>query len=278
MSQTYPTNEASSTYSRNTNAYKQNTGTPIDMSPPFLQTLPREIRDLIYADIFAGPDGTITLIPWSPEVAQSLSILRSCKQIHRECKDIIWKHKGMSLREFPGLASKLEDTLLGRKSRLHLNIQLEVLDWDELEWVERSLAAAARSGSLEKLHGITIKANKERPQTIEEYEDFKDLRENGETIDGRLFKQHPGFSVKQRYCTWMINTSWPPMSTWAKRKWLAEMLIDTANSGELLLKIHNKLGGQLYVDKMLCLLNGKQLVKDLKLDPRDGEITIIPRR
>ncbi|QSZ36890.1 hypothetical protein DSL72_006773 [Monilinia vaccinii-corymbosi] len=249
------------------------------MSPPFLRTLPREIRDIIYTYILAGPDGIITLLPWSIDVVRSLSMLQTCKQIHRECKDIIWEHKGMSLREFPRLGSKLENlySLLGDKVRWHIFFQVEVLDWDELEWIERSLAAAAWSP--EKLHGITIKASKERPQTIEEFDDILDLRENGEIVDGRLFQEYPSRSYTNKgFRTWNISTSWPRLSPWAKKKWLAEMLIDTTDTRKLLYKMNNTFGGQLYVDGGLCLKEGKQVVKDLKLDPRDGEITIIPRR
>ncbi|ATZ53119.1 hypothetical protein BCIN_09g00100 [Botrytis cinerea B05.10] len=250
----------------------------IEMSLPFLQTFPREIRDLIYTFVLADPNGIITLSPWSIEVAQSFSILRTCKQIHRECKEIIWEHKGLKLRELPVLKSKLEKriAILGEAARWHILIQLEVLDWDELEWVERSLAAVA--GSLHKLHGITIKASKERPQTVEEYEDILDLRENGEIVDGRLYQEYPGnASTDKGYRTWMINTSWPRLSPWAKRKWLAEMLIDSTDTGKLLHRIHDKFGGQLYIDGVLCLKDGKQILKGLKLDSRDGELKIIPR-
>lgn len=271
------------------------------MSPPFLRTLPREIRDLIYTYILAGPDGTITLLPWSIEVAQSLSILRTCKQLHRECKDIIWEHKRLSIREFPQLGSKLKNIhpiLCGTK-RWHIIVQLEVLDWDELEWVERSLSAAPTS--LREPHAITIRASKERPQTTQEFQDFLDLRSNGEIVDGRLVLEYPRASSndflnpksrkwivderlllpdlpssRRSYQTWMINTSWPRMSPWAKRKWLAEMLIDTTDTRKLLYRIHNTFGGRLYVDGVLCLKEGKQIVKNMKLDSRDGELTIIP--
>ncbi|CAD6444808.1 4be93348-e508-4881-88cd-6a9821626906 [Sclerotinia trifoliorum] len=249
------------------------------MSPPFLQTLPREIRDSIYTYILGSPDGVITFLPWSIEVARSLSILRTCKQIHRECKDVIWKHKGLRLRESTQLEYKLENiySMLGETARWHILIQLEVLDWDELEWVGRSLASIA--GSLQNLHGITIKANKERPQTVEEFEDILDLRENGEIVDGRLYQEYPGIpSADKEPRTWMINTSWPRLSPWAKRKWLAEMLIDTADTRKLLYGIHNKFGGRLYVDGVLCLKEGSQTVEDFNLDARDGEIKIIPGR
>ncbi|ESZ94075.1 hypothetical protein SBOR_5551 [Sclerotinia borealis F-4128] len=248
------------------------------MSSSFLQILPREIRDSIYTYILAGPDGVITLLPWSIEVARSLLILRTCKQIHREGKDIIWEHKGLNLREFPELGSKFGNifSLRGERACGHITIQLEVIDWDELEWVERSLVAAA--GSLQKLHGITIKASKERPQTKVEFDNILNLMENGEIVDGRLFQWYPDTSsTNNGSWTWMVNTSWPRLSPWGKRKWLAEMLIDTTDTGKLLHKMHNTIGGHLYVDGVLCLKEGKQVVKDFKLDPRDGEITIIPR-
>lgn len=48
--------------------------------------LPREIRDHIYTDIFADSSNAITLSPWSIEVTRSMAILRTCKQVQRECK------------------------------------------------------------------------------------------------------------------------------------------------------------------------------------------------
>ncbi|KAM3089490.1 hypothetical protein ACMFMG_001078 [Clarireedia jacksonii] len=254
------------------------------MSPPFLKTLPREIRDLIYTYILASPDGSVALSPWSVDVARSLSILRTCKQIHRECKDIIWQHKGLALRNHVQLSRKFKvkqsiSDRSGRKWSLFLN--MEVLDWDELDWLCRGLQPIASTCAANPPTTITIKASKERPQTVEEFRDVIQLRENGEIVDGRLFQAYTTGSRSERASRlsskWdmVVNTAWPQMSPWAKRKWLAEMLLDPADTTQLLFKLHSLFPGELYIDGVLFLKDKKQVVDCLRLDPRDGEIKIL---
>ncbi|PQE27405.1 hypothetical protein CJF32_00000371 [Rutstroemia sp. NJR-2017a WRK4] len=172
--------------------------------PPFLTTLPREIRDHIYTYILASPDGSVTLSPWSIDIARSLSILRT--------------------------------------------------------------------------------SSKERPQTVEEFRDVIQLRENGETVDGRLFQAYATGSRDERASRlpsqWdmVVNTAWPRLSPWAKRKWLAEMLLDPADTTHLLHKLHSLFPGELYIDGILFLKDNKQVVNFPRLDPRDGEIKILTEK
>lgn len=255
------------------------------MSPPFLTTLPREIRDLIYTYILASPDGSVTLSPWSVDVVRSLSILRTCKQIHRECKDIIWQHKGLVLRKHVQLSRKFKvqqaiSDRLGAKWSLFLN--MEVLDWDELDWLCRGLQPITSTYTANPPTTIIIKTSKERPQTVEEFRDVIQLRENGEIVDGRLFQAYATGSrignerVSRLSSKWdmVVNTAWPRLSPWAKRKWLAEMLLDPADTTHFLYQLHSLFPGELYINGVLFLKNKKQVMESLRLDPRDGEIKI----
>lgn len=89
------------------------------MASILLQGMPREIRDQIYLHVLA-PTGVIYFVPVppfringrfkavpsaqsllssDPTEAISLSILRTCKQIYEECKDLFWEHNTVRLND-----------------------------------------------------------------------------------------------------------------------------------------------------------------------------------
>ncbi|CAG8953139.1 hypothetical protein HYFRA_00003337 [Hymenoscyphus fraxineus] len=209
---------------------------------PFLE-LPREIRDHIYTDILAGSSNAVTLSPWSIEVARSLSILRTCKQIQRECKDIIWQHNGLRLREPTQLFRRCNGLLKVDDVRRieHIEITLELLDRDELEWMCGGLKAFA---DLKTLKSITLLAINDRPRGIKEYEEELDLMCSGDLVDGRLFGGGPDDAGSSL----ILKTSWPHFSHWGKQRWLREMLLDRSDTTDLLQKLHMIFGGKLFVD------------------------------
>src|SRR4051794_17736511 len=121
------------------------------MPRPFLEVLPREIRDQIYTLVLASPSGIVSLLPWTADVARSLRLLRTCKQVHRECKDIIWQHNRLAVREPTELLRTLTVSAKHRDSRKlrEISISVEVLDVDELEWIMTGLpilAGLSRTG------------------------------------------------------------------------------------------------------------------------------------
>lgn len=248
-------------------------------SPPkiplgFLQVFPREIRDQIYTYILASSSNAVTLSPWTIEVTRSMSILRTCKQIQRECKEIIWRHNGLSLRDpteiFARFASLMEVSDIRRVR--HIQIHLELLDKDELEWICSGLKAFAGLERIGSLSSISLIAINDRPRTLTEYEEELDLMFSGDSVDGRLFRARPDESGTNL----IIHTSWPHFTHWGKQKWLREMLLDRSDTTSLLKEMHSMFSGGLFVDGSLVFGDGKQVAQTSKFDPKDGVIKITP--
>ncbi|KAL2071915.1 hypothetical protein VTL71DRAFT_13150 [Oculimacula yallundae] len=238
----------------------------------FLEAFPREIRDQIYTYCLASRSGAVTLSPWTVEVARSLSLLRTCKQIHRECKDLIWHYSRLHLRPCTSLSQKFKGSLKhghARRIRL-LKISLELLDRDELEWFASSAKALGDWCRYGRLEAITIVAEWDKPRDVQEFKEIQNLRRYGEVLDGRLFRE------SSTWTRMVVHTGWPRFCHWGKQRWLREMLLDPSGIHELLLGIHNVFGGQIFVDGLLCFKNHEQVVKQYHFDPRNGEIRIVP--
>lgn len=239
----------------------------------FLDAFPREIRDQIYTYILGSRSGAVTLSPWSIEVAKSLCLLRTCKQIHRECKDLIWYHNRLTLRSDTQLSQKFRSLYRqGPAKRIRLlRISLELLDRDELEWVASAAKALGDWCRHGRLESITIIAEWDKPRNLQEFKDIQNLRRYGEVLDGRLYKD------SSTWTRMLVNTGWPRFCNWGKQKWFREMLMDLSGVNGLLLELHKGFGGgQLYVDGLLCFKDYLQIAEDYKLDPRHGEIRIVP--
>jgi hypothetical protein len=257
------------------------------MPKPFLEVFPREIRDQIYTFVLASSSGAVTLSPWTVEVERSLRLLRTCKQVHRECKDIIWLHNGLSIRAPTELFRRLSiesiptDALWkqamfvpGTDWRVHINVSLELLDRHELEWIISALPAVAgwsknRHRECHQTFIMTLFAHSDNPRCIKEFDEFLYLRALGSQMDGRLYRDDIHSAGLD------ITSIWPPFAHWGKHTWLREMLLDSSNIDELLKKMHGIVGGELWVDGRLYFKDDAQLVDDLQLDPRDGEIKMI---
>ncbi|CZR69499.1 uncharacterized protein PAC_19399 [Phialocephala subalpina] len=244
------------------------------MPLPFLEVFPREIRDQIYTYALASNSGAVTLSPWTVEVARSLSLLRTCKQIHRECKDIIWHHNRLDIREPTHLHRKFLALSKHRHVRRirQLKLCLEMMDRDELEWVASSARGLAEWCRVGRLESIALVTDWEKPRDLEEFKEVLNLRKYGECLDGRFYRD------SSTWTRMVVNTGWPRFSHWGKQRWLKEMLLDPSGLDPLLGEIHEVFGGQLYVDGTLCFDDRVQVVKSIELDPRNGEIKIIPGR
>jgi hypothetical protein len=221
------------------------------MPRPFLEIFPREIRDLIYTFLLASRSGQVSLSPWTTEVARSLSIVRTCKQIRRECKDIIWQHNRMNLREHTQLSQKLRDTW---KEKCAPCIRHSTLS----EWSSKGA-----------LKSITLSTSNERPRGMAEFHEELALLIDGSSVDGRLYRECPSSS------TMVINTGWPQFSHWGKQRWLKEMLLDPSHTEELLKQMHDTLGGELWINGVLCFQGHAAVVEVLNFNPRDAEVKFI---
>jgi hypothetical protein len=270
----------------------------------FLERFPREIRDQIYLYVLACPSGSVSLFPWiyaSPNLRFNtlpfkpslniitgvkgqidLSLLRTCKQIHRECKDIIWKHNGLLVQEPSQLFHKFTRYTAFRRVRQiqHLKIHLELLDCDELEWMSQSLKALViltHEGSLES---IRLVATSDRRRHLAEFEHLSNLKKHGESMDGRWYRAASlsGYrSLPQRALA--INTGWPRFSHWGKQNWLRQMLRDPTQPIRPLWEMHDTFAGELYVNGQLWYKDHHvEVAASSQLDPGEGEIMILPSR
>ena len=241
------------------------------MSRPFLEVFPREIRDQIFTFVLASSSGAVTLSPWTVDVASSLSLLRTCRQIHRECKALIWQHKKLAIREPTQLFQTFQSYNKRKIRRIReLQVSLELIDRDELEWMLSGLKAIpdwCREGRLEL---IILHAEWDKPRGILEFTDILDLRKYGQSMDGRLYRSIGSFMRM------VCQTGWPSFTHWGKERWLKQMLLDPSGVNELLKEIHELFGGRVYVDGLLCFENHAQVSETIKFDPRDVEIRIIP--
>lgn len=238
------------------------------MSRPFLVVFPKEIRDQIYRYILTSTSGSLGISPWDTTVAKSLTILQTCKQVHREVKDVIWAIHGLRLRE----CAQIEDTfksfaVLNFKALSHVRIDLEIMDRDELQWIARGLKFLSAPLYTGTLQSVTLRTIWEKPRDVKEYKEVLMLRKYGELVDGRLFQEF--YSHK----TLTINTGWPRFSHWGKQKWLKQMLLDP--TGGLLRELHEMFGGEMRIDGVLIFKNRIQL-RPHKFDARDAEVEIIP--
>ncbi|KAG9247761.1 hypothetical protein BJ878DRAFT_532392 [Calycina marina] len=235
------------------------------MPATFLEVLPREIRDQIYTYVLATPSGKVSLIPWSYDVARSLSVLRVSHQLQRECKAIIWLHNNLSLRPITQLSTHLTLPPHARPVE-HVKMALELLDGDELEWAASAIPSLLGWG---KVRSITMSSNWERPRNISEFQQELELRRGGVAVDGRLYHGVVwGRNMK-------IITGWPRFCHWGKQNWLREVLLNVEMVGGLLASMHAQVGGEMWVDGRLCFKDRRQLVEDVRLDPRKGEVKMI---
>ncbi|KAH6666610.1 hypothetical protein B0J14DRAFT_604002 [Halenospora varia] len=237
----------------------------------FLEVFPREIRDLVYTFVFSSSASeTVALSPWNFEVTKSMTILRTCKQIQRECKEIIWQHNGLRLREPTQLFTKFS-ALMDHPNVAqirHIEIWLELLDRDELEWVLSGLEPLSKLSKTGSLDSISLVAINDRPRNIKEFEEELDLVSSGEEVDGRFWR-----GGREEQGTKLIyKTCWPRFSGWGKQSWYREMLLDRSDTTPLLRQLQDIFGGKLLIDDVpfsVNMLHGT-------LNSRDGEIKIVP--
>ncbi|KAH8648943.1 hypothetical protein BGZ60DRAFT_422650 [Tricladium varicosporioides] len=243
---------------------------PLKPTRSFLEVFPREIRDLIYTFIFSSSSsGTVALSPWNFEVTKSMTILRICKQVQRECKEIIWQHNSLRLREQTQLFTKFS-TLVDHPSISqirHIEIWLELLDRDELEWVLSGLQPLSKLSKPGSLQSISLVAINDRPRNIKEFEEELDLVSSGEEVDGRFWR-----GGREEQGTKLIyKTCWPRFSGWGKQSWYREMLLDRSDTTILLGQLQDMFCGKLFIDSVPFSMNALHGV----LNPRNGEIKIV---
>lgn len=159
----------------------------------------------------------------------------------------------------------------GGDGTFHIDVAMELLDRDELEWFKSGLPAIkthSRDADARKF-AITLHTHSERPRCMQEFEDCVRMRASGKKVDGRLYREEASATG------WDITSIWPPFAHWGKQNWLREMLLDNGGVEGLLGEMHGVVGGEMWVDGRVCFRDGVRLVEELGLDPRDGEVRMV---
>ncbi|KAJ5041327.1 uncharacterized protein L3040_005872 [Drepanopeziza brunnea f. sp. 'multigermtubi'] len=187
----------------------------------------------------------------------------------REIRDQIYTH---ALSTQSGAVTLSPWTVEVAKSLALLRTSIaELLDRDELEWVASSAKALGDWARYGRLESITIVAEWDKPKDLQEFKEIQNMRKYGEVLDGRLYKD------SSTWTRMIVNTGWPRFCNWGKQKWFREMLMDPGGINELLLELHEAFGGgRLYVDGLLCFKDHLQVAEGYHVDPRNGEIRIVP--
>lgn len=107
---------------------------------------------------------------------------------------------------------------------VQIQMSLELLDRDELEWVLSGLQGLLGGCNVK---GITLSAYSESPDCVTDFEELLQLRRQGFKVDGRLYREHIVFAEM------IISSIWPPFAHWGKHRWLRETLLDSSGTHEV---------------------------------------------
>jgi len=190
----------------------------------------------------------------------SLTLLRTCRQINQECKDLFWKLNVLSLgepmdRSFSRLTRPY---LLQPSGQLH-SIELDVNKGtlrmlDEIHFTLTMLVHWSRVGCLKN---ILINWDPILPK--------KAMVSSGRDVSRSLYSEHWfGFSVHNRV---VIRTK--PLKD-QERSSQYNYLFD-AFFPQLL---HEVFGGELLMDETLCFKDDQRLVESFKTGPDDEAIPV----
>ncbi|KAE8445598.1 hypothetical protein EG329_013231 [Mollisiaceae sp. DMI_Dod_QoI] len=271
------------------------------MISPLIDGLPREIRDQILLYVLASPTGYVSLIeadnddwPWRHlkeplkivptssdgailyDMKISLSVLRICKQIYYECKDILWKHNVLRLQRPVDLTSFLVWDTLCRQ----LSCQLQSVELKFDLFVPRKFAATqgalqtlvrwSRSGTLKKFCLIFTKRVNRRTGHDESFQEVLG-RWRGLPVWGTT--PPPSISDCEKYMALLrsLGSTDKGFASGVQKKVVLDTGLSTRTPLEKLMwlnrwsplhpgwfaeELNHAVGGELYMDGMLCYKDG----------------------
>jgi hypothetical protein len=235
--------------------------------------LPREIRDRIYIFAVCSSSGyvyhhltssdtpTRKLIPFSPPAhvclrdSIALSLLQTCRQIHQEAEDAIYKHNiwvGGSVREFVSRFSKVR-TLHGPRLR-HIWLQVEMSERTDLDMTSEALKILrtwAEQGC--RLQTVTLRVVTGKV----EMSDVADLHRWAEEFEEKFGKSHRQnanmlldeyMRIFRRECG---LSEWPGVQR--KLEFEAEQIRERCSEdpGGIVELLHDSFGGELWFRERL---------------------------
>jgi hypothetical protein len=295
------------------------------MTSLFLAKLPREIRDQIYIYVLAPtgsvvlPDATnieergwrstgarLEILPFvmerSGDLRESvikLSLLRVCKQIHGESKDLLWRHNALYLQRPSDLTIFIFwDRLAYQLSHFLCTIDMDFVMFDQrhIRSTKKALetfVAWSRTGSLRKINLIFVKRIRIRHGYDTNFEELLAIRTKAH-IGSRLPMTWPTAEDCMKYwdLLWevgsvkdgfaphvqkrmIINSGLRNRNAHEKQQWLNRML--HSDPSGFATKLHEAFDGELWIDGVLCYKDGLQLYETFWMSD-DDEVALVAER
>lgn len=256
---------------------------PITMISPLL-LLPREIRDDIHSYVFASPWGFVVLPDassgyptrrpnsllriksYEPYYQRSclenlsLTYLRVCKQIHAECKDLLWSYNALFLGDVRDWSYYLMwDSLALQLSKnlRHLRVDFNAFSRSRLSDTGKALQSfiiwSRKPGS--SLRQVDFRlCRKDMRRLIR-----NDRNERQECVDTlhSAGTSETGFPahVKRKL---VVGEWFPPRFGW--EEWSSPLNVkELMKPGQLLLQLHEAFKGEMWFDGVLYYENGVSL-------------------
>lgn len=286
------------------------------MKTPLINALPREIRDEIFQYVLASPTGYISLVeaanddnwPWRhlkeplkivptlsdgtmlEDVTISLSILRVCKQIYHESKDILWKYNALRIQRPADLKSFMVwDSLsyqLGRHLQsVELRFDLFVpRKFADTEKALHTFTEWSRTGTLKKFCLVFTKRVNRRTGHDESFQEVLG-RWRGLPVWGAT--PPPSISDCEKYMALLrsLNSPEKGFARGVEKKMVLDTGLWTRSPLEKLMwlrrwlpfhpqwfaeELNHAVGGELWMDGILCYKDGVKIedVFDMSKLPR----------
>ncbi|RDW91247.1 hypothetical protein BP5796_02412 [Coleophoma crateriformis] len=264
----------------------------------FLEDLPREIRDKIYAYVLASPSGCITLArgkykqkhsyriqphyPTSgtthchPDNAIGLQLLKTCKQIYEESRDILWQLNTYGIDTSWDLAdfSMCPPLLVGQSIRsLEFGIHyptgsefakgLKVQRMEKIferfgEWSEHGSLAAVRLHLVQDFDKVMLlgRISPINSSIVRSHRFFLAALTTARTV-----------SLRNVHRDLALKSSWPRLTAEQRMLWTKVQNAKEDNPhwvftpNRFLRDVHSAWGGELWLDGELCARNGRTIRK-----------------
>lgn len=281
----------------------------LTMAPHFLEDFPREIRDPIYFHVLVSPTGFVNLVdrgdvnndpipgllqivPYAKDESLfklreqpiNLSLLRTCKQIHDEAKNVFWEHNGIHLFNPGQLVDNFIrelDVSLSLKIR-RIEIDVDVLDGTDLKQISEALKTLGRWSREGKLEEVTLFLVVRNPKQdlARVVESLLNMRYYGRARNRLMYEEYlavlkeaggdAGYLAKVTRRI-VFNAYWRtgrPGPVWSIDQRGHNMNgFESKNPMPIVKDMHNAFGGEFWVDDLMVFKDHVEVNDLLRRDP-----------
>jgi hypothetical protein len=192
-------------------------------------------------------------------------LLRSCKQINLEAKDIVYKYNTWAIPIIGDLSWRYLDEVLGHRVR-HVWLKANFLSRNGLDHTGKSLELLSRlSEQAGNLQTVTLNV----VVGIDEMMTLIDLKFYGEPLKSATGRFNPcaGEMLLDEYLTVLRNSRGKYDGQWAGVKRKLELLVeelrdeDNSNPGKMVEEMHDAFTGELWIDNRLCYSDRREVFR-----------------